>query len=204
MEVFRLVATVVAVVTSSALVACGSDAMSQPDRFSTLPGACIAVAEQTVESLVGSPVPGEQGLFVPESRDNCVWRFRPDRSPEPVSGTRTLNGAQLVVTFHLFAAATDTELSGADLAEVVFGDFRDGHDNTEDLASPLGDESYGRFSDRAGAVYFRRSNLTVEVRYEASAVDGSGDQVGLGEQRVREGALAVAKEIDDDLTAQQS
>ncbi|MGH3902669.1 MAG: hypothetical protein ACRDTE_00460 [Pseudonocardiaceae bacterium] len=193
--VWRARIGVLAVVTSSVLGACGADTDEQRALFSSLPDACAVVSESRLGALLGELAPGQQASHLPDYSDYCSWTSRPDGSTTAEPGERAPGERYLSVTLLL----SRTNAFGVDLAKGVFSDQRKRLGDVQALAVPIGDESFGRFSGREANVNFRRSNVTVEVSYGAGAVDESGTSAGPDGRQLRDGALAVAQEINDGL-----
>ena len=195
--VWRARIGVLAVVTSSVLVACGAKTDEQRALFGSLPDACAVVTESQLGALLGEVAPGQQASRLPDYSDYCSWTSRPDGSTTAEQGAP--GERYLSVTLLLSRSRT----SGVDLAKGVLSDQRKRLGGGQALAVPIGDESFGRFSGREANVNFRRSNVTVEVSYGygAGAWDESGTSAGPGGRQLRDGALAVAQEINDGLRA---
>lgn len=189
--VWRARIGVLAVVTSTVLVACGSETDEQRALFSSLPDACAVVTESRLGALLGEVEPGQQPSHLPDYSDYCSWTSRPDGS---TTGERAPGERHLSVTLLL-------SRSSVDLAKGVFSDQRKRLGGGQALAVPIGDESFGRFSGREANVNFRRSNVTVEVSFGAGAVDEAGISAGPDDRQLRDGALTVAQEINDGLRA---
>lgn len=192
--VWRARMSVLVVVTSGVLGACGGETDEQRALFSSLPDACAVVTESRLSALLGEVAPGQQASHLPDYSDYCSWTSRSDGSTTAEPGERAPGERHLSVTLLL-------SRSSVDLAKGVFSDQRKRLGGGQALAVPIGDESFGRFSGREANVNFRRSNVTVEVSYGAEAGNESGTSAGPGGRQLRDGALAVAQEINDGLRA---